>query len=112
MHHYRRVKCYLPHTNTVRECNAVTFFPKLVFFLRVKLNNFLQQAAQDIITILTNPPPTTTPTLEAGDSFRNALLTLATELKSVDTIPQQQQSHEVAATRVQTSPLLKHTVPP
>ena len=50
--------------------------------------DFLKQAATDIITILTNPPSTTTPSLEAGDPVRNALLTLATQLHRIDTIPE------------------------
>lgn len=54
----------------------------------MKLADFLKQAAEDIITILTTPPSTTTPSLQAGDPVRNALLTLATQLKRIDTIPE------------------------
>ena len=53
------------------------------------LDNFLRQAAQDIITILTDTPSNTTPKLEAEYPVRNALLTLATQFKCVDTIPNQ-----------------------
>ena len=63
MHHYRCVKCYFPHTKMVRDCNTVTFFPKLVPFLRVKLDDFLRQEAQDMIIILNDPPSTITTTL-------------------------------------------------
>ena len=90
----------------------MTFFPNSVPFPRVKLDDFLQHAAQHIITILTNPPSTKTPILEAIDHARNALLNVATQLKRVDTIPQQQQSHKAASMRVQTPPILKHTLPP
>ena len=79
-----------PQTQKIaRYCNTVTFFPKLVPFLRVMLDNFLRQAAQDIITILTDTPSTTTPTLEAVYPVQNALLTLAAQIKCVDNIPQQ-----------------------
>ena len=48
------------------------FFPPQSF-PQIKLEDFLKQAATDIITLLTNPPSTTTPSLEAGDPVRNAL---------------------------------------
>ncbi len=48
--------------------------------------NFLKQAATDIITILTRSPSTTTPSLQAGDPVRNALLELATQLNRIDVI--------------------------
>ena len=51
------------------------------------LDNFLRQTAEDIITILTNPPTSNKPLLKAGDPTRNALLEIATLLKRVDTIP-------------------------
>ena len=63
-------------------------FPTNVPFPHVKVVDFLKQAATDIITILTSPPSTTTPSLEAGDPVRNALLTLATQLHRIDTIPE------------------------
>ena len=86
MHHYRCVNCYFPRTKTERNCDTVTFFPAEIPFPRVKLQDFLVQAATDIITLLTSPPSTTTPSLQAGDPVRNALLTLATQLKRIDKI--------------------------
>ena len=56
MDHYRCVKCYFPRTRTTRDCDTVTFFPTTVPFSGVKLGDFLQQAASDIIAILTQPP--------------------------------------------------------
>ena len=73
---------------TSKNCDTVTFFPTNVPFPQGKLVDFLKQAAVDIITILTDPPSTTTPSLQAGDPVRNALLTLATQLKRIDTIPE------------------------
>ena len=51
------------------------------------MEDILKQAATDTITILTQPPSITTPSLQAGDPVRNALLTLATHLKQVEPIP-------------------------
>ena len=47
-------------------------------------DDFLRQATNDIIHILTKPPNTTFPTLKAGDPTRNALLEVATLLNRVD----------------------------
>jgi hypothetical protein len=66
----------------------VTFFPSNIPFPDIRLDDFLRQAANDIITILTQPQSPTTPTLQAGDPVRNALLTLATQLKRIDNIPE------------------------
>ena len=49
--------------------------------------DFLIQLAKDIITLLTQPPSTTSPSLEAGDPIRNALLELATQLGRIDSLP-------------------------
>ena len=79
--HYYCVKYYFLRTKTVRDCDAVTFSPTSVLFPQIKLKDFLKQAATDIIIILTQPPSATTPSLQAGDPVRNALLTSATQLK-------------------------------
>ena len=34
MHHYRCVKIYFPRTKTTRDCDTVTFFPKLFHSLK------------------------------------------------------------------------------
>ena len=53
-------------------------FPKKIHFPETSVDDFLKQAAFDIISILTNPPNTSTcPSLRAGDATRNALLDLA-----------------------------------
>jgi hypothetical protein len=88
LNHYRCVQCYFPRTRTVRDCDTVTFFPSNIPFPDIRLDDFLRQAASDIITILTQPQSPTTPTLQAGDPVRNALLTLATQLKRIDNIPE------------------------
>ena len=87
MNHYRCVRCYFPRTRSIRDCDTVTFFPTTVPFPEIKLGDFLRQAASDIITILTQPPSTTVPSLQAGDPVLNALTTLATQLKQIEDIP-------------------------
>ena len=67
--------------------NTVTFFPRDIPIPKVGLDNFLRQAATDIITILTSPPSTTTPSLEVGDPTRNALQKIAEILNRAETLP-------------------------
>ena len=74
MKHYCCITAYFPRTQTTRICDTVTFFPHDVPFPRVTLKDHLQQAAEDITNILTNTPPSTVPTLQAGDPVKNALL--------------------------------------
>ena len=64
-----------------RDVDTVTFSPKVVPFPKISTDDFLRQAATDIITILTEPPSSTYPTLEAGDSTHNTLLKIAETLK-------------------------------
>ena len=85
--HYRCIKCFFPKTRSERDCDTITFIPHVVPFPRVTTEDFLKQAATDIIRILSQPAPTSIPTLEAGSNTRNALLKLATILKRTDTIP-------------------------
>ena len=87
MDHYRCVQCYFPRTKATRHCDTVEFFPTDTPFPRIKTKDFLHQAATDIVDILNQPPSTTTPSLEAGDPIRNALLTLAKQLKRIENIP-------------------------
>ena len=49
MHHYICVNCYFPKTRSQRDVDTVTFFPKLIHFPEVKTDDFLKQAALDII---------------------------------------------------------------
>ena len=49
-------------------------------FPKINTNDYLRQAAKDIITILTEPLTSTTPSLETGDETRNGLLKLASLL--------------------------------
>ena len=88
MEHYRCVTCYFPRTRTTRICETVTFLPHEVPFPKVNLQDHLTQAAEDIITILTQPPNSTTPSLREGDPICNALLDISQHLKRVENIPE------------------------
>ena len=64
-----------------RQVDTVILFPTVITLPRVKLEDFLRQAANDILFLLANPSSITTPSLQAGDPIRNGLLQLATLLK-------------------------------
>ena len=49
--------------------------------------SYVRQAATYIITILTNPPSTTAPSLQAGDPVQNALLQIAEKLQQAEPLP-------------------------
>ena len=53
--HYRCVRCYFPKKRSERDLDTLTFFPQEISFPAININNYLQQAATDIITILTQP---------------------------------------------------------
>ena len=122
MLHYRCIRCFFPKTRSERDTNTVTFFPKAIPFPEIKLDDFLKQAATDIISILTNPPSLTTTSLQAGDKTRNALLEIATILHRADDLPtkiqqlpasiQQQPTKDTASPRVAATPrVLQHQLP-
>jgi hypothetical protein len=79
MHHYRCVKCFLPTTRAEINADTVAFFPHRIPIPKVTTEDFLQQAALDIISILSSPKEENCPVpkLEHGDPTRNALLKIA-----------------------------------
>ena len=85
--HYRCIKCYFPIQRSERNCDTITFIPHVIPFPRVTTEDFLKQAAIDIISILSQPPKHPIPTTEAGNDTRNALLKLATILQRAEKIP-------------------------
>ena len=85
--HYRCVKCFVTDTRKELDSDTVVFFPKHIKFPAVTTDDFLRQAALDIVSILTNPPPATVPMLQAGDDTRNALLEIASTLKRITKYP-------------------------
>ena len=67
----------------------VIFFPKAIPFPEIKLDDFLKKAATDIITLLTTPSSSTTPSLQAGNATRNALLEIAKILHRAEDLPKE-----------------------
>ena len=57
------------------------------------MDDFLKQAATDIISLLTTPPSTTNPSLQAGDTTKNALLKIAKILQRAEDLPSTNQQH-------------------
>ena len=96
--HYRCVRGFFPKTNSTCHVDTVKFFPTVFRVPQMSLEDFLQQAALDLIALLTNPPFTTTFLPAAGDTTYNALLNLATIFKTADKLP--------------ALPLLKEASPP
>ena len=85
--HYRCLNCYFPQSKSQRNVDTVTFFPKTIKFPKIAIDDFLKQAAMDIIAILADPPSTTTLSLKVGDETRNALLELARTFNRVEKLP-------------------------
>jgi hypothetical protein len=79
MEHYRCVKCYIPKSGRELDIDTLTFFPKSVPFPQISTEDYLKQAASDIVAIL-QQPPTNLPFLAYGDTTNNALVQIATLL--------------------------------
>ena len=86
LNHYRCITCYFPKTRQVRICDTVKFIEHTIPIPQTTIDDYLRQAASDIITILSNPPSTTAPSLSAGDPVRNALVELSKQLKRAEPI--------------------------
>ena len=84
LEYYRCIKCYFPKTRLVLDIETVTFFPEVISFPKVNTYDFLRRAAEDIISTLTAAPTPKAPSLEAGDTTRNILLKIVTNLKRTD----------------------------
>ena len=52
LEHYRRFKCYMPETYSERNADTVEFSPTTTPFPQVTTDNYLRQAATDILVIL------------------------------------------------------------
>ncbi len=87
MEHYRCVKCYLPTTARVRDVDTLQFFPKKIPFPKITTEDYLKQAASDILAIL-QKPPSSLPYLAYGDATNNAIVQIATLLGRADAPPE------------------------
>ena len=87
LEHYRCITCYFPKTRSEHDCDTVTFIPKVIPFTRVTTEDFLRQAATEIVNILSKPYNTIVPSLTAGNKMYNALLELAKILNRAENDP-------------------------
>jgi hypothetical protein len=87
--HYRCWKCYFPHTMTERDVLTVEFFPEKIPFPKFTTDAYLRQTAEDMLSLLSSPPPVSTPTipLEFGPPILNAYRTLADILRRSFSLP-------------------------
>jgi len=74
---YRCVKSFLPNTYSERDCNTVDFFPKKIVFPSVSTDDYLHQRLKDIMSILKDPPPSTIPSLQEGDTTATSIQQIA-----------------------------------
>ena len=84
LEHYRCMKVYIPRTRTVRNVDTLTFIPHCIPFPQLRLDDYLRQAAEDIVYLLKNPPSNMIPSLQAGKTTTMALENLSTILNRVD----------------------------
>ena len=85
--HYRCMKCYFPNTRMTRVVDTLTIFTASIPFPKVTTENFIKQAALDIVYILTNPPLSFPTSLQAGDPLKNALLKIVDALHQTVEFP-------------------------
>ena len=76
----------MPVTYSERDADTVEFFPSTIPFPKVSTDDYLRQAATDILTILREPEKTI-PTLQYGSPTCNAYVQLAQILKRATTQP-------------------------
>ena len=102
INHYRCITCFFSKTRSERVCDTVKFLPHTIPIPKTNIDDYLRQSAQDIITILSNPPSTTVPSLTAGDPVRNALLEIAQQLGRVEplTVPNKKDTDNTSPPRV------------
>ena len=78
--HYRCYQCFMPATNSILYPDTVDFFPSHTPFPSVTTDDYLRQAASDLLTIL-QAPKKNIPTLTYGSAISNAYIHLAQILK-------------------------------
>jgi hypothetical protein len=79
MEHYRCVKCYIPTAARERDVDTLQFFPKKIPFPSISTEDYLKQAASNILAILPKTP-SSLPYLAYGDPTNNAIVQIATLL--------------------------------
>ena len=84
LEHYRCFKCYMTVTWRERDADTVEFSPKTTPFPRVLTDDYLWQAATDLVDILRSPKKNI-PSLTYGSPTTNAYIHIAQILKRAAT---------------------------
>ena len=74
--------CFNPITKKDFISDTLVFIPHTIPIPSVTINNFLRQAASDIVTLLKTPQPILPTSLQIGNQIRNGLFQLTTILKT------------------------------
>ena len=82
--HYRCIQYLFSPTRSVRDVDTVKCFPSDILITNVNLDDFFRQTSTGTITFLASPPSFIIPSLEAGDSTRNALQNIEESLDRVE----------------------------
>ena len=106
LQHYRCMKCYISKTRAEVNADTIVFIPKKIVFPEVKPEHFLQQAAEDIVTILSQPQQyPIIPTLQLGNETKNAFLQLASILGRATKVTNDPYKHfPIATAKYQNKP--------
>ena len=91
MDHYRCYECFIPSTRGKMNADTVEFFPQAVPFPNVTADQYLRQAATDILAILQSPEQNI-PSLSYGSALTNAYIQVAQILKRATLQPEPKNS--------------------
>ena len=78
--YYRCIKCFFPKTRSEKFVKTATFFPTVILYPKVTMDDLLCQGTIGIIKLLTVPLSNIGPILQAGDKTQNALLNYVCKL--------------------------------
>ena len=86
MDHYRCMRCFNPDTGREIDVNTLQFFPHNTPLPEIATEDYLKQAATDIVSILQSLP-TSTPSLKLNKTTRHALTYIANILNRAAPVP-------------------------
>mmetsp|Transcript_15612 Transcript_15612/g.22231 ORF Transcript_15612/g.22231 Transcript_15612/m.22231 type:complete len:220 (+) Transcript_15612:281-940(+) len=101
MEYHRCANCYVLNTLAKRVSDTVEFFPHQIPFPQVSQDDFLCQSINDSVTLLKDPPPTTVPSLTAGNNTTAALQHLSQSCHCHIELQKQKQKDHVQVLRVE-----------
>ena len=108
LEHYRCIRAFVPATFKERITDTAQFFPHSIKLPSTSDADYLQQAADDILSILAKPTPTL-PYLESGPELRSAIAKTAVLLhRSLKKPPSLLKTIDSLATFSSESPNISH----